>query len=864
MKKVKLATATLALLAGTVVAPVYSTTAQAVEATKTSESVKDEKEVKKDEVQAPTETSKETVETPEVPKADASKEVNAPKEATQKAEKTEAEKALEAAKADALEEIAARVASGMLDGWESVGLENDVNAATTVDAVYAVLGKKAPEKPKPAEKTELEKAKDEALEEIAARVAYGVIDENEAWGMEVAVKDAKTIEQVNAALGKKTPEKPKPVEKTELEKAKEKALADVKTQLEMDYLTQEQANSLDLAITAATSVEEINKLMNYQPTEPTTPEVNKELEKLKDQAFAELKKWFEEDLVTYEETWELTAKINDAKSLDELKALGFLTGETTTPEVDKALENAKDLAFAELKEWFENDLVSHEEAWELTAKINDAKSFEELRALGFLGNLETNEKESTVTVNYVDEAGKEIKASESKQAKVGEKQTFKAAEIKGYEVVGNGLFEATFTDSPQTITFTYKAVEEKDVYLETGKDIAFAELKEWFENGLVTYEEAWELTAKINDAKSIDELRALGFKVEFEAAAKESTVTVKYVDKAGKEIKESESLTKDIGETHTFDAANIAGYVVDGPASINVEFKDSPQTITFTYNEEAKETQSTVTVKHVDKAGKEIKESESLTKDIGETHTFNAANIVGYVVDGPASIDVEFKDSPQTITFTYDEEAKETQSTVTVKHVDKAGKEIKESESLTKDIGETHTFNAANIAGYVVDGPASIDVEFKDGGQTITFAYDKVEEAKVTESTVTVKYVDKDGKELIKSNSLTAKIGDVYEFFAAEIEGYKLVSPASIVLTFTDSPQTVSFTYEKVEGKKVIDDKKGNKKDPKKIENKATKATKTDKKATLPQTGEAASAGLLAGGFMSMLTAAFVFFRKNK
>ncbi|MDT2834920.1 MucBP domain-containing protein [Vagococcus carniphilus] len=868
MKKVKLTTVTLALLAGTVVTPVVSTTVRAEEANKVAQVDENKKEVRDEKTATSEQPNTQLDQKQEEPKQD----TTTPKAA----EKTELEKAKEAAMADAQ----------MLLNMEYISYEEfmridmGVANATTVEEVKAVVnGTKKPTEPtepvKPAEKTELEKAKEAAMADAKMQLGMNYISEEEYMRIDMAIANATTIEAVNEIIKPTKPTEPvKPVEKTELEKAKEKAMADAKMQLGMDYISYEEYLRIDMAIANATTIEAVNEIMGYKPTEPTKPEVDKELEAAKnqafaelkamvdegivgyedglvlmdkindatsidelkslgflnevkpevdkeleaakDQAFAELKEWFNEGLVTYEESWELTGKINDATSIDELKALGFLKEDK--PEVDKELEAAKDHAFAELKEWFNEGLVTYEEAWELTGKINDAKSIDELKALGFLSENEAKENQSTVTVKYVDQDGKEIKEADTLTKEKGTKHTFEAAEISRYELQGPSSLEVEFSDSPQTITFTYKAIEE--------------------------------------------------------AKETESTVTVKYVDQDGKEIKEADTLTKEKGTKHTFEAAEISKYELQGPSSLEVEFSDVPQTITFTYKaiEEAKETESTVTVKYVDQDGKEIKEADTLTKEIGAKHTFKAAEVTGYEVEGPSSLDVEFSDSPQTITFTYKaiEEAKETESTVTVKYVDQAGKEIKAADTLTKEIGVKHTFKASEIAGYVLEGPSSLEVEFSDVPQTVTFTYKAIEEVKENQSTITVKYVDKSGKEIKESESLTKEIGTKHTFKAAKIKGYKLVSPESLELTFSDSPQNVEFVYEKDNNNDNNDNnndnnnKNDNKNNSNNNNNKGKTVATTNKKSTLPQTGEEANTGAVTGGLLSMLTAAFVFFRKKR
>ncbi|MGF2189239.1 MucBP domain-containing protein [Vagococcus fluvialis] len=199
--------------------------------------------------------------------------------------------------------------------------------------------------------------------------------------------------------------------------------------------------------------------------------------------------------------------------------------------------------------------------------------------------------------------------------------------------------------------------------------------------------------------------------------------------------------------------------------------------------------------------------------------------------------------------------AEVTESTVTVHYVDENGKSIKDSESTTKNVGEKHVFEAATIAGYELQGPSSLELTFSDSPQTITFTYAKVEEAK-KEGNITVQYLDKDGKEVKESEKLTKKIGTKEIIEAPAVKGYKVVGPSALKVEFVEIDQTVAFTYEKVSEDKVTD-----KEDNKKEDNKKA----TNKKDELPQTGEAAAnAGLVAGGILSMLSAAFVFLRKGK
>ena len=77
--------------------------------------------------------------------------------------------------------------------------------------------------------------------------------------------------------------------------------------------------------------------------------------------------------------------------------------------------------------------------------------------------------------------------------------------------------------------------------LEVAKDDAFKELKDLFENGQISYEDSMDLTAKINNAKSIDELKALGF-------LKETPKDEAWDTPTGEEGKDAEDAGKDAWE----------------------------------------------------------------------------------------------------------------------------------------------------------------------------------------------------------------------------------------------------------------------------------------------------------------------------
>ncbi|MGF1919604.1 MucBP domain-containing protein, partial [Enterococcus faecalis] len=217
-------------------------------------------------------------------------------------------------------------------------------------------------------------------------------------------------------------------------------------------------------------------------------------------------------------------------------------------------------------------------------------------------------------------------------------------------------------------------------------------------------------------------------------------VTVKYVDEAGKEIHDAQTLSGKLGTaydatTQTYKLA-IPGYTLDEdklPANGKGTFKEAAQTVTYVYKANA--TVDNVTVKYVDEAGKEIHDAQTLSGKLGTaydatTQTYKLA-IPGYTLDEdklPANGKGTFKEAAQTVTYVY--KANATVNNVTVKYVDEAGKEIHDAQTLSGKLGTaydatTQTYKLA-IPGYTLDEkklPANGKGTFKEAAQTVTYVY---------------------------------------------------------------------------------------------------------------------------------------------
>ncbi len=356
---------------------------------------------------------------------------------------------------------------------------------------------------------------------------------------------------------------------------------------------------------------------------------------------------------------------------------------------------------------------------------------------------EESVKAAPVTVNHVDEAGKELAPSEELRGNLGNPYKTASKEIDGYELIkvpGNAT--GAFTEEPQTVTYVYKPV-------------------------------------KVAGAP----------------------VTVEHVDEEGKELAPSEELTGNIGEIYETTETEIDGYeLIEVLGNATGAFTEEPQTITYVYKP-VKVPGAPVIVEHVDEEGKELAPSEELTGNIGESYETTEKEIDGYeLIEVPGNASGAFTEEPQTVTYVY-KPVKVTGAPVTVEHVDETGKRLAPSEELTGNIGESYETSEKEIDGYeLIEVPGNATGAFTEETQTVTYVYMRVkEELTPPASPVIVEYVDIEGNPIAVSEELTGNIGDSYQSSPKDIDGYKLIEvKGNEKGEFGENRQTVIYIYEKV------------------------------------------------------------------
>ncbi|MBC2299600.1 hypothetical protein HCX57_09270 [Listeria welshimeri] len=216
----------------------------------------------------------------------------------------------------------------------------------------------------------------------------------------------------------------------------------------------------------------------------------------------------------------------------------------------------------------------------------------------------------------------------------------------------------------------------------------------------------------------------------------------------------------------------------------------------FTY-----EISSAVEVEYQDEEGNTIHDSQYINGNVGDAYDASVLKyqleIPGYLLDQtklPNNSLGTITEDVQTVTYTYKKE-KVAAEPVNVKYVDENGKEIAESHLLNGNIGDTYESKAKVIEGWKLKTtPSNATGIFSDQAQTVIYIYEKEKLA----SSIIVRYLDDNNKELVKSRIISGNVGEEYSTNAEKISGYHLKStPTNAEGIFMENEQTITYIYEK-------------------------------------------------------------------
>ncbi|ERL42885.1 hypothetical protein N644_3040 [Lactiplantibacillus paraplantarum] len=424
----------------------------------------------------------------------------------------------------------------------------------------------------------------------------------------------------------------------------------------------------------------------------------------------------------------------------------------------------------------------------------------------------------------------QIDGGVTKSGKVGTTFTINPATIDGYALYGasnnvtgdaNGLTGTVDTDATNNeVVLVYAENTGIVVNYQTADGSTVAASNQYTQGTDGTFTRAggtYELTApsldgytytgyKIGDGDVQSGNIAAGTLVAgantvtfvYAPVVEQSDITVNYVDEAGNVIKDSTTSTGDNGTTYTIDQPTIDGYTYKSASDSLTGTYDGNKTITLTYAKNAAPVeQSTITVNYVDADGKTIKTATTQTLDNGSTYKVETPTIDGYTYKSADGALTGTVDGNKTITLTYTKDATPVeQSTITVNYVDADGKTIKTATTQTLDNGSTYTVETPTIDGYTYKSADGALTGTVDGNKTITLTYTK-DATPVEQSTITVNYVDADGKTIKTATTQTLDNGSTYTVETPTIDGYTYKSADGALTGTVDGNKTITLTYTK-------------------------------------------------------------------
>ncbi|MEA5013809.1 MAG: MucBP domain-containing protein [Candidatus Limiplasma sp.] len=293
------------------------------------------------------------------------------------------------------------------------------------------------------------------------------------------------------------------------------------------------------------------------------------------------------------------------------------------------------------------------------------------------------------------------------------------------------------------------------------------------------------------------------------------SVTVEYKDTLGAAIADRQTLTLPQGETPVEPNAGLVpqGYALaqGSPASVTVTIDSqgnaTPAAVVFTYEQ----VKGSVTVEYRDTQGAPLADAQTRALPQGESLVEPDASLVpqDYTLQDPASVpvkvDAQGNATPGAVVFTYAAPAKK--AALTVYYRNTIGQDIAPPQQQELDKGSHAVTPQEGLvpSGYtlVKDAPASVTVQVDEQGvatpSEVTFRYD------APPATVTVQYVDTDGKAIAIAQQVTLATGthpivpdsSLVPLGYIPAEG----SAASVEVTVdaqgVATPATVTFRYQK-------------------------------------------------------------------
>lgn len=337
--------------------------------------------------------------------------------------------------------------------------------------------------------------------------------------------------------------------------------------------------------------------------------------------------------------------------------------------------------------------------------------------------------------------------------------------------------------------------------------------------------------------------------------AEKATVTVNYVDAAGKEISPATSTEYTVGDPYTVGTPAIAGYTYKSADNDLTGTVAGNTTITLTYVADATPVQKgTVTVNYLDDAGNVISPATSTEYSVGDAYSVDTPAIDGYTYK---SADADLNGTvagDSTVNLTYTKNGAVTPvetGTVTVKYVDENGDELQPSTSAQYNVGDNYSVDTPAINGYTyktADGALTGTVA---GDTVLTLTYGK--NGSSTTAPTTAPTTDPDTSDPDTINPGDDNNGGTTTAPATTPEGNTTAPVTDTTVSGDTLTASDNGTAGVVPTSTVL----------KPVVSSADQATKSDAK-TLPQTDEENGTALAVLGLSTLVMGSALFFGATK
>lgn len=216
--------------------------------------------------------------------------------------------------------------------------------------------------------------------------------------------------------------------------------------------------------------------------------------------------------------------------------------------------------------------------------------------------------------------------------------------------------------------------------------------------------------------------------------------------------------------------------------------------------------EASVTVNYKDTEGKELTQPETITGKVLDKYTTQSKTFYGYdltaIPDNATGIMTE---KPITVEYIY----RLKDSSVIVYYLDDEGKELAQSETITGKVFDEYNTEQKDFYGYELTAtPENAFGSMTEDSITIKYIYTK------KPTSVVVNYLNEKNEVIADSETITGKVGNLYNTSEKDIYGYELTTtPDNASGAMSEETITVNYVYRLKNASVIVNylDENGNK-----------------------------------------------------